>query len=87
MAKSTSTLHVGAAQLVEQHIKQQQSNDITADIEAFKRRGGKIEILGTTPLRWDGRPKAKAKKKTKGVDSAFHRPRREAANDSGEETE
>jgi hypothetical protein len=73
MAKSTSTLHVGTAQLVEQHVKQQQSDGISADIKAFLAKGGKIQKLGNTPLRWDGRPKAKVKKKTKGLDSAFHR--------------
>lgn len=37
--------------IVAQHIKNAESEQIAADIAAFKKRGGKIEKLGNTPLR------------------------------------
>lgn len=73
MAKSNNALHVGIAQLVEPHIKKAQSDRISADIEAFLAKGGKIQKLGVTPLRWNNRTRTK---KTKGIDPAFHRASR-----------
>lgn len=51
MSKSTSRMHTGANQLTHQHQKDAEAHQLAADIKAFKAAGGKIEVLGHTPLR------------------------------------
>lgn len=45
--------HTGltAPALVPPNVKALESEQIAADIAAFKKKGGKIEVLGNTPLR------------------------------------
>lgn len=65
MSHSNSKAHCGPTQQTEAHVKHEEARQLRAEIEAFKARGGKIEVLGNTPRR-DLHDYKKAEKGRKG---------------------
>ncbi|MBJ6980830.1 hypothetical protein JGR64_08155 [Luteimonas sp. MC1572] len=55
------------------------SDTIAADIAAFKTHGGRIEVLGTTPLRTQAQGPAFRSKSTTAKSAAKSTPKRAAA--------
>lgn len=62
---SNTKLHVGPNQFVAYDVKQRESEELANHLAEFQARGGKIEVLGTTPRR-DIHDYKKAEKGRKG---------------------